>query len=80
MDKESGKVLIIEEQNNKTVQIEEVHQTMNNQNLEVMNLTSKILFLMENKTIMEYIEQYTKEKDMDDAIFNQITISNYTRK
>ena len=45
---------------------------MNNQNLEIENLTVEMLFLIENKMIMKYIEQYMKEKDMDDAVFNQI--------
>ena len=45
---------------------------MNDQNLEVVNLTSEMPLLMENKTIIEYAEQYIKEKNIDDAIFNQI--------
>ena len=45
---------------------------MNDQNLEVVNLISEIPFLIENKMIIEYAEQYIKEKNMDNTIFNQI--------
>ena len=55
---------------NQTVQIEEVYQIMKERKLEVVNQTIEMPFLMDNKTIIEYIEQYMKENDLDNVIFD----------
>ena len=55
---------------NKTVWIEEVHQIIKEQNLEVLNLAVKMPILIENKTIIDYVEQYMKENDLNDAVFD----------
>ena len=55
-----------------TIWVEEICNMMNKRNLEVVNQTIDRLFLTDNKTIIEYAEQYIVKKELENSVCDRI--------
>ena len=47
-----------------------VYKMLKDRNLEVINPIIDRPFIMENKTIIEFVEQYIKEKKLENIVFD----------